>query len=193
MEEVVEVLKIDDVNLAMLEEIDVITTMVDDALLLACIGLVEVLTMNVVIEGVKDIELFTGVIDTLDMAVDVLEGIGVVNVEIMDDGFEDTSILEVGRMILDMAYLELEKLTLFVVVKMDDVTINVLTPDTIEREDGKMDETRDVLKKDKIILWLKILGEAISVLDFSMDGVNKRDNFDVADTIEEVMDIGLVE
>ena len=48
MEEVVEVLKIDDVNLAMLEEIDVITTMVDDALLLACIGLVEVLTMNVV-------------------------------------------------------------------------------------------------------------------------------------------------
>ena len=152
MEEVVEVLKIDDVNLALLEEIDVITTMVDDALLLACIGLVEVLTMNVVIEGVKDIELFTGVIDTLDMAVDVLEGIGVVNVEIMDDGFEDTSILEVGRMILDMAYLELEKLTLFVVVKMDDVTINVLTPDTIEREDGKMDETRDVLKKDKIIL-----------------------------------------
>ena len=152
MEEVVEVLKIDDVNLAMLEEIDVITTMVDDALLLACIGLVEVLTMNVVIEGVKDIELFTGEIDTLDMAVDVLEGIGVVNVEIMDDGFEDTSILEVGRMILDMAYLELEKLTLFVVVKMDDVTINVLTPDTIEREDGKMDETREVLKKDKIIL-----------------------------------------
>ena len=145
MEEVVEVLKIDDVNLAMLEEIDVITTMVDDALLLACIGLMEVLTMNVVIEGVKDIELFTEVIDTIDMAVDVLEGIGVVNVEIMDDGFEDTSISEVGRMILKMV-------TLLVVVKMDDVTINVLTLDPFEREDGTVDGTREVLEKDDIML-----------------------------------------
>ena len=110
MEEVVEVLKIDDVNLAMLEEIDVITTMVDDALLLACIGLVEVLTMNVV--------------------------------------------------------------------------------------DCTVDATREVLKKDDNILWLKTSGVLIveiSVLEFAMDGVNKRDNLDVADTIEEVMDIGLVE
>ena len=144
MAEVVEVLKIEDVNVVMLEDIDVTTNIVDDTLLLACIGMTKVLTINTVIEGVKDIKLFSGVIDMLD--------IGVIDVEIMDDEFEDTSISEVDRMILDIAYLELEKITLLVAVKMDDITIDVVTLDMIEREVCTVDGTREVLKKDDIIL-----------------------------------------
>ena len=136
----------------MLEDIDVTTSMVDNTLLLALIGMTKVLTINTVIEGVKEIELFSGVTDTLDMAMDVLENIGVIDVEIMDDGFEDISISEVDRMIFDIAYLELEKITLLVAVKMDDITIDVVTLDMIEREVCAVDGIREVLKKDDIIL-----------------------------------------